>query len=88
MVVAYRDDFCARLLLTDACPAARSEVAISRGAAQQLGVGIGDRVMLRKGPANPGGAYWSNRLFRTDEGLDPLFTPFATFTDLELGIRR
>ncbi|MCA2216651.1 FtsX-like permease family protein [Jidongwangia harbinensis] len=99
LALGFRADFCAHVRLTGTCPAADGEVAMSQNAAQQLGLDVGDRIVLRAGPAgpplplrivaryqlaDPGGAYWSNPLFRTGDDLDPLFTPIETFTDRQL----
>ncbi|GIF17814.1 hypothetical protein BJ973_009222 [Actinoplanes tereljensis] len=97
--VAYRDDFCAHLRLEGPCPAAPYEAAISRNAAQQLGVSAGQTIELRNTVlaepvrlkvvalyelAEPGSPYWSNPLFRKDTGLDPTFTPLDTFQNRQL----
>jgi putative ABC transport system permease protein len=97
--VAYRDDFCAHVRLAGTCPAAAGEVAVSQTAARQLGLDVGDRIVIRASPtttpvplrvvaryelADPTGAYWSNALFRAKDGLDPLFTPLDTFKDRQL----
>ena len=98
IAVGYRDDFCTHLRLIGECPAASGEVAISNSAAQQLGLDVGDRLVVRSTSttpvnlriagrydyADPGGAYWSNPQFRADGGLDPLFTPLDTFVLPEL----
>jgi putative ABC transport system permease protein len=97
--VDYREEFCTHVRLSGKCPAAAGEVAISQTAAQELGAGTGDRIVIRASPtttpvrlrvvaryelADPTGAYWSNNLFRAKGGLDPLFTPLDTFTDRQL----
>ncbi len=79
MGVDYRDDLCGHVRLTGACPAAAAEAAMTRNTAQQLGLDVGDEVMVRASPnteplhlritalyeiADPAGAYWSNELFR------------------------
>ncbi|MCO8273201.1 ABC transporter permease [Actinoplanes sp. TRM 88003] len=94
MSVAFRDDFCAHVRLDGPCPATAGQTAISVTAAEQLGVRPGDRLTLRDSPnsppvtltvvalftyADPSSLYWSNALFRADRGLDPAFTPLATF---------
>jgi putative ABC transport system permease protein len=98
IAVGYRDDFCTHLRLIGKCPAESGEVAISNSAAQQLGLDVGDRLVVRSTSttpvnlriagrydyADPGGAYWSNPQFRADGGLDPLFTPLDTFVLPEL----
>jgi len=101
MPVAFRDGLCGHVRLDGACPAAAGDAALSRNAAQQLGLAVGDRLTVSAGPGtepvrlritaryeirDPYGAYWSNPLFLADEdGLDPVFTPLATFTDPQLG---
>jgi hypothetical protein len=97
--IDYRDGFCQHVRLTGTCPAGRADVAISNSVAQQLGLAVGDRFEIRASPStdpvrlritgrydlsDPTGAYWSNALFRADNGLDPLFTPLETFTDRQL----
>lgn len=97
--VASRDDFCVHVRLTGRCPAAAGEVAVSRNDAQELGLDLGDsfmvrellttepvpvRVVARYELTDPTGAYWSNTLFRSRGGLDPVFTPLATFADPRL----
>ena len=99
MAVAYRDDFCAHVRLDGDCPAAPGETALAREAAQQLGVEPGERVVVRASPstepitlrmtarydlADPTGAYWSNALFRADDGYPPAFTPLETFRAAQL----
>jgi putative ABC transport system permease protein len=100
MSVAYRDDFCGHVLLDGPCPKGPRDVAISQDAAQQLGVGPGDTLSLRASPTiepitltivgrysvpDPAGPYWSNPLFQArDGGLEPVFTPLATFTSRQL----
>jgi len=96
MQLSYREGFCSHARLTGECPARAGEVAISQEAAEQLGIGIGDhldlaatevstplrlRVVGRYTMLDPAGAYWSNRLFRSDDGLDPAFTVLGTYTD-------
>ncbi|MGX6607131.1 FtsX-like permease family protein [Micromonosporaceae bacterium Da 78-11] len=97
--IAYRDGFCSHVRLDGVCPAAGSEAAISLNVAQQLGIRLGDRLVMRAGPtadpitvkitsryevADPTGTYWSNPLYQSSGGLDPVFTPLATFTDPQL----
>lgn len=99
MSLSYREGLCSRVRLTGECPARAGEVAISQDAAEHLGLGIGDdlqlaasevslpvslRVVGRYTVLDPGGAYWSNRLFRADDGLDPAFTVLGTFTNPQL----
>ena len=99
MSLSYREDFCSHVRLTGDCPAKPGQVAISQNAAEQLGLGIGDdlqlaatelslpvrlRVVGRYTVLDPVGAYWSNRLFRADEGLEPAFTVLDTFADPQL----
>ena len=99
MPVAYREEFCAHVRLTGSCPAARGEVALSRVAAQRLGVEVGGSLASvsdsKDGPlrmrvvglytlTDPAGTYWSNRLFRGEVTLDPAFTTVDTFTHWEL----
>jgi len=99
MSVAYREEFCAHVRLTGPCPAAAGEAAISQDAAVQLGLAPGDKLVLsasqntvpvtlrivsRYVVADPAGDYWSNRLFRAADGLEPAFTPVETFTDDQL----
>ncbi|WP_433366542.1 FtsX-like permease family protein [Actinoplanes sp. CA-142083] len=100
MAIAYREDACDHLRLDGPCPAARGEAAISVNAAQQLGLGRGSRLDLRRQPDakpltlrvvatysldDPAGSYWSNPLFVADAGLDPAFTTIDTFRDEDLG---
>lgn len=42
--LAYRDDVCAHLTLTGACPSGPDQAVLSRRVAGQLGVAVGDRV--------------------------------------------
>ena len=99
IVVGYRDGFCEHVKLTGACPAARGETVLSVRTAQQLGAQIGDPITVAATPgagplelrlvgtyelADSTGAYWSNPLFRASGGMDPLFTPLATFEDRKL----
>lgn len=99
MAVDYRDELCGHVRLTGDCPAAAGQVAMTRNTAQQLGLDIGDTVVVRSSPttepvqlritalyeiADPTGAYWSNELFRADGSLDPVFTPLETFSEAEL----
>ncbi|MFC4064650.1 FtsX-like permease family protein, partial [Actinoplanes subglobosus] len=92
--LAYRDEFCERVRLDGACPAAAGEVAVSHDAARRLGVTTGgvmtvltaDSVVPLKltvvglyARADPTGTYWSSRLFRSATGPDPMFTVTATF---------
>ena len=99
MAIAYREDFCAHVRLDGACPAAPFEVAIAEGAAQQLGVAPGDSLTMVATPSSrpvrvevvarytyvdPTGTYWSNPLYEADNGLEPVFTPVATFRARQL----
>jgi FtsX-like permease family protein len=92
--VAYRDDFCANVRLTGACPAGAGQVAISRAAAFRLKLGPGDPIGLRGStavgevplritgvyePADPAGPYWTDTLFKARTDLDPAFTTLDTF---------
>ncbi|HEX5205021.1 MAG TPA: ABC transporter permease, partial [Actinoplanes sp.] len=92
--VAYRDEFCGHVQLQGPCPARPREVSISAVAAQRLGLRPGDqvteevslgtpsvvfRVVSIYTPVEPDGPYWSNRLYRVQTGLDPVFTPIETF---------
>ncbi len=101
MSVAYREEFCTHVVLSGPCPAAAGEAAISQDVAQQLGLGPGGRLVLRASQntapltlrivsiyvlADPGGEYWSNKLFRANGGLEPAFTPVETFTGDQLGV--
>lgn len=94
LAAAFREQFCDRAGLDGRCPRRAGEAAISRDAAQRLGLGLGDRVSLvetpgrvpvvltvvaRYTPAEPDGPYWSDPLYRKDQGLDPAFTPLSTF---------
>ena len=99
MSVAYRDQFCAHVRLDGPCPSKPLEVAISATAGQQLGLRPGDRFTERASPTSeaitfqivsrysaiePDGPYWSNQLYRAQGGLDPVFTPLATFNARQL----
>ncbi|MGK5678085.1 FtsX-like permease family protein [Actinoplanes sp. URMC 104] len=99
MSIAYRDDFCAHVVLDGPCPAAPGEVALSTASAQQLGVRPGDpltlrasqssdplalRVVARFAYADPNGPYWSNPQFEADGGFDPAFTALETFEARQL----
>ncbi|GIE77678.1 hypothetical protein Aph02nite_36280 [Actinoplanes philippinensis] len=90
----FRDEFCQRVRLDGACPAAAREVALSHDAARVLGVSTGDEltVLTPSSPeplrltvvglyarSEPTGTYWSSRLFRSATGPDPMFTVTATF---------
>ena len=92
--LAYRDDFCAHVRLAGRCPAGPGEAAISRDSAQRLklreGATIGVRATASGDPArlritgiyeltDASGAYWTSAPFRASGGLDPAFTPLATF---------
>ncbi|BCJ41891.1 hypothetical protein GCM10010168_75790 [Actinoplanes ianthinogenes] len=91
---AYREQFCDRVTLDGPCPSRPGEAAISRDAATRLGLAPGDRfslvdspgqdtvtltVVARYTPREPDGPYWSDPLYRKDQGLDPAFTPLSTF---------
>ncbi|GAA0569671.1 hypothetical protein GCM10010172_62580 [Paractinoplanes ferrugineus] len=97
--VAYRDEFCAHVTLQGPCPAAAGDVSISAVAGQRLGLRPGDqlieeaslgtppvrfRIVSIYTAAEPASAYWSNRLFRPQNGLEPAFTPIETFADDQL----
>ena len=99
MSISYRDEFCAHVRLTGPCPAAAGEASVSQDVADQLGLALGDelvlqasqntvpvtlRVVSRYVVLDPAGEYWSNKLFRANGGLEPAFTPVATFTDGQL----
>jgi putative ABC transport system permease protein len=92
--LAHRDEFCDRVRLDGACPAAAGEVAVSHDAARQLGVTTGDVLTVLTATSavplkltvaglyartDPTGTYWSSRLFRSITGPDPMFTVTATF---------
>ncbi|GAA4590408.1 hypothetical protein BJY16_009225 [Actinoplanes octamycinicus] len=94
LAAAYREQFCDRATLDGPCPRRPGEAAISRDAAQRLGLGLGDRLALVNNPGQdplvltvvaryttvePDGPYWSDSLYRKDQGLDPAFTPLSTF---------
>ncbi|WP_067503411.1 ABC transporter permease [Actinoplanes sp. TFC3] len=96
MALAYRDGFCDHVRLTGDCPAKPGEVAISQDSAQALWLDIGGtlklsvneladptslRIVGRYTLTDPAGAYWSDKLFRADDGLDPAFTPLETFAE-------
>ncbi|UQU66906.1 ABC transporter permease [Couchioplanes caeruleus] len=96
MSLSYREDFCSHVRLTGDCPSRPGQVAVSRDAAEQLGVRIGGdlhlaatelsepvrlRVVGTYTVLDPGGAYWSNRLYRAGDGPDPAFTVIGTFAD-------
>ncbi|WP_250030284.1 FtsX-like permease family protein [Paractinoplanes maris] len=96
MPIAYRDGFCEHVRLTGTCPAAADEAAISADSANRLKLGPGDTFRVRAAtslppltfrvaavyqPADPGGPYWSDKLFRAQGSLDPLFTSLDTFRD-------
>ncbi|BEL12300.1 hypothetical protein Q0Z83_104910 [Actinoplanes sichuanensis] len=92
--LAYRDEFCDRVRLDGACPAAAGEVAVSHDAARRLGVTTGDVLTVLTttsgvplkltvaglyAPTDLTGTYWSSRLFRSVTGPDPMFTVTGTF---------
>jgi putative ABC transport system permease protein len=92
--LAYRDEFCDRVRLDGACPAAAGEVAVSHDAARRLGVATGDVLTVLTATSGVPlkltvvglyartdltGTYWSSRLFRAAAGPDPMFTVTATF---------
>ncbi|MCO8269786.1 ABC transporter permease [Actinoplanes sp. TRM 88003] len=94
--IAYRDGFCAHVELTGACPAAADEAAISADSAARLKLKPGDSFRVRPATTvnpmtfrvaavyqlvEPGGPYWSDKLFRAQGSLDPLFTSLDTFRD-------
>ncbi len=94
MGIAYREDYCAHLLLQGPCPSAPLQVTISQNAAQQLSLAPGGTLRLRSSGGaepiplsvvstyvvrDPAGTYWSNPLFSANGSLDPAFTPIGTF---------
>ena len=94
--IAYRDGFCEHARLTGACPAAADEAAVSSDSATRLKLKPGDTFRVRPAttvnpmtfrvtavyqPIDPGGPYWSDKLFRAQGSLDPLFTSLDTFRD-------
>ncbi len=96
MPVAYRDGFCEHVKLTGACPAAADDTAISADSARRLKLEIGDTFRVRSTTAatplpfrvsaiyelvDPNGAYWSDKLFRSQGSLDPFFTSLDTFRE-------
>ncbi|MEU4622124.1 FtsX-like permease family protein [Actinoplanes sp. NPDC023801] len=97
--VAYRERFCEHVRLDGACPATGGEVAVSHDAARALDVRPGDTVPVNTTTSgaplslkvvglyalsDPAGTYWANRLYRSESGLDPMFTPMDTFTHAHL----
>jgi ABC-type multidrug transport system fused ATPase/permease subunit len=98
--LAFREGFCAHAQLDGRCPAAADEVAISESTAQQLGLGLGDRLFVqavtganpvicrvvgRYRRIDPGSSYWSNPLYTPAVGLEPAFTVLPTFVARQLG---
>ncbi|WP_213001142.1 FtsX-like permease family protein [Winogradskya consettensis] len=96
MALAYRDGFCDHVQLVGECPARAGDVAISLDSAQRLGLDVGStlkigatdisepiemRVVGRYSTTDPAGEYWSNKLYRADDGLPPAFTPLDTFSN-------
>jgi putative ABC transport system permease protein len=94
--IAYRDGFCRHAKLTGACPAAANDAAISTDSATRLKLKPGDTFRVRPAtsvtpitfrvaavyqPVEPGSPYWSDKLFRAQGSLDPLFTSLETFRD-------
>ncbi|MBL7262204.1 FtsX-like permease family protein [Paractinoplanes lichenicola] len=95
--IAYRDGFCDHVRLTGACPAAADDAVISADTARRLGLKTGDTFRVRAATSRsvpiefrvtgvyehvePGSAYWSDKLFRAQGSLDPLFTSLDTFRD-------
>jgi putative ABC transport system permease protein len=99
LAVVYRDGFCAHVRLTGTCPAAAGEVAISQDAAKRIHLSAGQPIAVQQSssadsvplrivavyqPADPASTYWTDKLFRADGELDPLFTPLSTFTNPQL----
>ncbi|MFC3739368.1 FtsX-like permease family protein [Paractinoplanes deccanensis] len=99
MAIATRDDFCGHVRLAGRCPDQPSQVAVSDASAQQLGLDAGDTLVMRATPSSepitveivarytltdPSGVYWSNPLFEAESGLEPAFTPLATFQARQL----
>ncbi|WP_250008141.1 FtsX-like permease family protein [Actinoplanes sp. M2I2] len=94
--IAYRDGFCEHARLAGACPAAADDAAISADTAARLRLKAGDTFRVRAAtsvtpltfrvsavyqPTDPNGPYWSDKLFRAQGSLDPLFTSLDTFRD-------
>ena len=97
--VSARDGFCDHVVLSGTCPATTGDAVLSTEVAEQLGLAVGDRFTVRSAPGavpvplrvsgtyeltDPLGAYWSDPLFRSDGGLDPLFTTIDTFENRQL----
>ncbi|MBM2619737.1 ABC transporter permease [Actinoplanes sp. LDG1-06] len=94
--IAYRDGFCEHAKVTGSCPATANDAAISADTARRLKLKAGDTFRLRSATSSipmtfrvsgvyvhvePGNAYWSDKLFRAQGSLDPLFTSLDTFRD-------
>ncbi|WP_164842772.1 FtsX-like permease family protein [Actinoplanes solisilvae] len=97
--IAYRDAFCRNVRLTGECPSAADDAAISADTARRLKLKPGDSFQVRSATAavpmpfrvsavyeavEPGGAYWSAKLFRSQGTLDPMFTSLDAFRDPSL----
>ncbi|GAA2639538.1 FtsX-like permease family protein [Paractinoplanes durhamensis] len=100
MAVAYRDDFCAHVRLTGACPSTPDSVAISADVSRRIGLKTGDTFEVRPdgavGPlqlrvagvyvvTDAAGPYWTDPLFRAQGDLDPVFTTLSAFSSPQLG---
>ncbi|BBH68957.1 hypothetical protein ACTI_56420 [Actinoplanes sp. OR16] len=93
VAVVARDGFCGQVRLTGRCPERAGEGSLSAETARRLGVGPGGRVVVRANPeappvpitvtgvhqpTDPSAGYWADPLFRSESGLDPIFTVPAT----------
>ncbi|MBU2664659.1 ABC transporter permease [Actinoplanes bogorensis] len=92
--IAYRDGFCDHVKVTGACPSAAGDAVISADTAARLKFKTGDSFSVRSSTSadpltfrvtgvyqlvDPGGTYWSDKLFRSQGSLDPFFTSLDTF---------
>jgi hypothetical protein len=100
MPLAYRDDLCAHVRITGACPSAPGSVLISADASQRVGLRTGDPFELRPDGAlgtlkltvsgvytvtDVDGPYWTDPLFTAQGELDPVFGTLDTFRQAQLG---
>ncbi|GIF22030.1 hypothetical protein BJ973_002357 [Actinoplanes tereljensis] len=100
MPVAYRDDLCAHVRITGACPATPGTVVISADVAQRVSLKTGDTFEVRPDGSlgtlrltvagiylvtDADGRYWTDPLFRAQGDLDPVFTTLDTFREPQLG---
>ncbi|WP_203819277.1 FtsX-like permease family protein, partial [Paractinoplanes ferrugineus] len=98
--VAYRDDLCAHVRITGACPSTPGTVLISADVSRRVGLRTGDFFEVRPEGAvgtlrlgvsgvytitDTDGPYWTDELFTARGELDPAFTTLDTFRQPQLG---